>query len=197
MNRSVRGWSVKSFERSNGLDTALYKTYLYLLLMIAFTCCWFSVLWFIFYLSDWCMIDRYHKVFYMIDTCQTLIDVWLTGITRCSTWLTPVRHWLMYDWQVSRGVLHDWHLSDTDWCMIDRYHELFYMIDTCQAESMHQKFYSPNILAVASSKVGEDSLSVRPTFPGPNVLPFPVLSVIWFRFKFLLSIKPILRWIYI
>ncbi|KAL4219563.1 hypothetical protein ACF0H5_022137 [Mactra antiquata] len=40
-----------------------------------------------------------------------------------------------------------------------RYHELFFMIDTCQAESMFQKFYSPNILAVASSKVGEDSLS--------------------------------------
>lgn len=42
-----------------------------------------------------------------------------------------------------------------------RYHELLFMIDTCQAESMHQKFYSPNILAVASSRVGEDSLSVR------------------------------------
>ena len=40
-----------------------------------------------------------------------------------------------------------------------RYHELLYIIDTCQAESMFQKFYSPNILAVASSKVGEDSLS--------------------------------------
>ncbi|PVD21516.1 hypothetical protein C0Q70_17314 [Pomacea canaliculata] len=40
-----------------------------------------------------------------------------------------------------------------------RYHELLFMIDTCQAESMHQKFYSPNILAVASSRVGEDSLS--------------------------------------
>ncbi|KAK2184380.1 hypothetical protein NP493_268g03056 [Ridgeia piscesae] len=40
-----------------------------------------------------------------------------------------------------------------------RYHEVFYMIDTCQAESMHQKFYSPNILAVASSRIGEDSLS--------------------------------------
>ena len=34
------------------------------------------------------------------------------------------------------------------------------MIDTCQAESMFQKLYSPNILAVASSHVGEDSLSV-------------------------------------
>ncbi|KAL7041418.1 hypothetical protein ACKWTF_000766 [Chironomus riparius] len=40
-----------------------------------------------------------------------------------------------------------------------RYHELFFMIDTCQAASMYEKFYSPNILAVASSLVGEDSLS--------------------------------------
>ena len=38
------------------------------------------------------------------------------------------------------------------------------MIDTCQAESLFQKFYSPNILAVASSKVGEDSLSVITIF---------------------------------
>ena len=35
------------------------------------------------------------------------------------------------------------------------------MVDTCQAQSMHRHFYSPNILAVGSSKVGEDSLSVR------------------------------------
>merc|ERR1719266_658001 len=40
-----------------------------------------------------------------------------------------------------------------------RYNEIFFMIDTCQADSMFQKFYSPNILAVASSLVGEDSLS--------------------------------------
>ncbi|KAH8032871.1 hypothetical protein HPB51_003254 [Rhipicephalus microplus] len=40
-----------------------------------------------------------------------------------------------------------------------RYHEIFFMIDTCQAESMFKRFYSPNILAVASSKIGEDSLS--------------------------------------
>ena len=43
---------------------------------------------------------------------------------------------------------------------IFRYHEIFFMVDTCQAQSMHQEFYSPNILAVGSSKVGEDSLSV-------------------------------------
>ena len=40
-----------------------------------------------------------------------------------------------------------------------RYHELMFVIDTCQAASMYQKFYSPNIIAIASSKVGEDSLS--------------------------------------
>ncbi|KAJ2948511.1 hypothetical protein O0L34_g7761 [Tuta absoluta] len=40
-----------------------------------------------------------------------------------------------------------------------RYNEIFCIIDTCQASSMYEKFYSPNILAVASSLVGEDSLS--------------------------------------
>lgn len=45
-----------------------------------------------------------------------------------------------------------------------RYNEIFFMIDTCQAASMYDKFYSPNILAVASSLVGEDSLSVSVVF---------------------------------
>lgn len=46
-------------------------------------------------------------------------------------------------------------------CLVrNRYHEIFFMIDTCQAASMYEKFYSPNILAMASSLVGEDSLSV-------------------------------------
>lgn len=40
-----------------------------------------------------------------------------------------------------------------------RYNEIFFMIDTCQAASLFEKFYSPNVLAVASSLVGEDSLS--------------------------------------
>ncbi|XP_033313513.1 uncharacterized protein LOC117212668 [Bombus bifarius] len=40
-----------------------------------------------------------------------------------------------------------------------RYHEILFIVDTCQASSMYEKFYSPNILAVASSLVGEDSLS--------------------------------------
>ncbi|XP_045461217.1 putative GPI-anchor transamidase [Harmonia axyridis] len=40
-----------------------------------------------------------------------------------------------------------------------RYNEIFFMLDTCQAASMYERFYSPNILAVGSSLVGEDSLS--------------------------------------
>lgn len=40
-----------------------------------------------------------------------------------------------------------------------RYHEVLFVIDTCQAVSMFQQFYSPNILGVGSSQVGEDSLS--------------------------------------
>jgi len=40
-----------------------------------------------------------------------------------------------------------------------RYNELLLLTDTCQAASIHQKCYSPNILAAASSQVGEDSLS--------------------------------------
>ena len=41
-----------------------------------------------------------------------------------------------------------------------RYNEVFLIVDTCQAYSMAQKLYSPNILAVGSSLVGQDSLSV-------------------------------------
>lgn len=41
-----------------------------------------------------------------------------------------------------------------------RYHELFFMIDTCQAGSMTEALYSPNVLAVGSSKTGENSYSV-------------------------------------
>lgn len=40
-----------------------------------------------------------------------------------------------------------------------RYNEILFIIETCQAESMSQKLYSPNILGIGSSKVGEDSLS--------------------------------------
>lgn len=40
-----------------------------------------------------------------------------------------------------------------------RYNEIFFMIDTCQANSMYERFYSPNILAVGSSAVDESSYS--------------------------------------
>lgn len=40
-----------------------------------------------------------------------------------------------------------------------RYKEIFFMIDTCQANTMYSKFYSPNILAVGSSRLDESSYS--------------------------------------
>lgn len=43
---------------------------------------------------------------------------------------------------------------------VSRYNELLFIIDTCQGASMYERFYSPNIMALASSQVGEDSLSV-------------------------------------
>ncbi|KAK3715938.1 hypothetical protein QZH41_016505, partial [Actinostola sp. cb2023] len=40
-----------------------------------------------------------------------------------------------------------------------RYHEMFLIVDSCQAYSMTLKLYSPNVVGVGSSLVGEDSLS--------------------------------------
>jgi len=40
-----------------------------------------------------------------------------------------------------------------------RYNEIFFMIDTCQANTMYSKLYSPNILATGSSQLGENSYS--------------------------------------
>ncbi|KAI0266554.1 peptidase C13 family-domain-containing protein [Gloeopeniophorella convolvens] len=40
-----------------------------------------------------------------------------------------------------------------------RYNEIFFMIDTCQANTMFSKFYSPNILATGSSQIHENSYS--------------------------------------
>lgn len=42
-----------------------------------------------------------------------------------------------------------------------RYHEVLFMIDTCQANTMYSQIYSPNILATGSSEIGENSYSVR------------------------------------
>lgn len=38
-----------------------------------------------------------------------------------------------------------------------RYREVFLMLDTCQAGSMHQRITAPNIVAIGSSQVGESS----------------------------------------
>ncbi|KAG9298439.1 hypothetical protein G9A89_008703 [Geosiphon pyriformis] len=40
-----------------------------------------------------------------------------------------------------------------------RYHEILFMIDTCQANTMYSQIYSPNILATGSSEFGENSYS--------------------------------------
>lgn len=40
-----------------------------------------------------------------------------------------------------------------------RYNEILFMIDTCQANTMYSRFYSPNILAVGSSKLDQNSYS--------------------------------------
>ncbi|OCH91990.1 hypothetical protein OBBRIDRAFT_774258 [Obba rivulosa] len=40
-----------------------------------------------------------------------------------------------------------------------RYNEIFFMIDTCQANTMYSKFYSPNVLATGSSQIHENSYS--------------------------------------
>ncbi|TFK46795.1 hypothetical protein OE88DRAFT_1720976 [Heliocybe sulcata] len=40
-----------------------------------------------------------------------------------------------------------------------RYNEIFFMVDTCQANTMFSKIYSPNVLATGSSELGENSYS--------------------------------------
>lgn len=42
---------------------------------------------------------------------------------------------------------------------MDRYHELLFMVDTCQANTMYSKFYSPNIIATGSSELDQSSYS--------------------------------------
>ena len=42
-----------------------------------------------------------------------------------------------------------------------RYHEMLFIIDTCQANTLYKQFYSPNILAIGSSRYAENSYSVN------------------------------------
>jgi glycosylphosphatidylinositol transamidase (GPIT) subunit GPI8 len=53
-----------------------------------------------------------------------------------------------------------WTAPTHEWFPSGRYNEIFFMIDTCQANTMFSKFYSPNILATGSSQLGENSYSV-------------------------------------
>lgn len=40
-----------------------------------------------------------------------------------------------------------------------RYHELLFMVDTCQANTLYSRIYSPNVLATGSSEKGQNSYS--------------------------------------
>lgn len=54
-----------------------------------------------------------------------------------------------------------WDLADAFGQMWEkkRYHELLFMIDTCQANTMYTHFYSPNIVATGSSALDQSSYS--------------------------------------
>lgn len=54
-----------------------------------------------------------------------------------------------------------WDLADAFAQMWEkrRYRELLFMIDTCQANTMYQRFYSPNIIATGSSAIDQSSYS--------------------------------------
>lgn len=68
-----------------------------------------------------------------------------------------------------------------------RYHELLFIIDTCQAVSMYQEFYSPNILAMGSSQVGEDSLSHH---VDPNIGVYIIDRFTYYALDFLEKVSP-------
>jgi hypothetical protein len=42
---------------------------------------------------------------------------------------------------------------------MERYNEILFMIDTCQANTMYSKLYSPNIIATGSSELDQSSYS--------------------------------------
>jgi phosphatidylinositol glycan class K len=68
-----------------------------------------------------------------------------------------------------------------------RYNEIFFMIDTCQAASMFLKFYSPGILSVASSLVGEDSLSHH---VDPSIGVYIIDRYTYYALEFLERVEP-------
>ena len=61
-----------------------------------------------------------------------------------------------------------------------RYHEILFMIDTCQANTMYSKLYSPNILASGSSELDESSYSVYPSdfcVANKSIMPIQILAL--------------------
>ncbi|XP_053595898.1 putative GPI-anchor transamidase [Microplitis demolitor] len=68
-----------------------------------------------------------------------------------------------------------------------RYHEILFIVDTCQASSMYEKIYSPNILAIASSKVGEDSLSHH---VDPDIGVYIIDRYTYYALDFLEKVEP-------
>jgi len=54
-----------------------------------------------------------------------------------------------------------WDLADAFEQMWEkrRYREMLFMIDTCQANTMYSRFYSPNIIATGSSEIDQSSYS--------------------------------------
>lgn len=46
-----------------------------------------------------------------------------------------------------------------------RYRRVLFMADTCQANTLFERFYSPNIVAIGSSRRDENSYSVRRCVP--------------------------------
>ena len=42
-----------------------------------------------------------------------------------------------------------------------RYNEILFISDTCQGQSLYSSLYTPNIMAISSSRVGENSYSVK------------------------------------
>ena len=42
---------------------------------------------------------------------------------------------------------------------LPRYNELLFVVDTCQGATLTKQFYTPNIVAIGSSRYGENSYS--------------------------------------
>lgn len=61
-------------------------------------------------------------------------------------------------WEKRRWVVDSAYLPDL--IEEDRFNKLLYVTDTCQANTMYSKFYSPNIISTGSSAIGENSYSV-------------------------------------